>query len=165
MRLSCGGSSVYPEGVAGDILQVPRDLEAGQVGNEGSSSHYNTKLRCHSSCSSSRLAQVFLTLKDSNISLILSMLSRGRPACIWCEFRIIPRYFMTVSGLMVLFLLGEHWAYWIAWYWSICQEIWTMYRKNVVKDMKNKFYSIAILAIKQTIRENLSKDLWLERHP
>lgn len=40
-----------------------------------------------------------------------------------------------------------------------------MYRKNVVKDMKNKFYSIAILAIKQIIRENLSKDLWLERHP
>lgn len=46
-------------GVAGDFLQVPRDLEAGQVGNEGSSSHYNTKLRCHNSCSSSRLAQVF----------------------------------------------------------------------------------------------------------
>lgn len=55
MRLSCGGSSVYPEGVAGDFLQVPRDLEAGQVGKEGSSSHYNTKLRCHRSCSSSRL--------------------------------------------------------------------------------------------------------------
>lgn len=37
------------------FLQVQRDLEAGQVGNEGSSSHYNTKLRCHRSCSSSRL--------------------------------------------------------------------------------------------------------------
>lgn len=110
-RFSCGGSSACPEGVAGDFLQVPRDLEAGQVGKEGSSSHYSTKLRCPRSCSSSRLAQVFLTLKDSNISLILGMLSIGRPACIWCEFRIIPRYFLTVSGLMVLFLLGEHWAY------------------------------------------------------
>lgn len=40
-----------------------------------------------------------------------------------------------------------------------------MYRKNVVKDMKNKFYAIAILAIQQILREKLSKDLWLERHP